>query len=64
MEQENQRLEEEIIRMQLARGRRHDNEGWRVLTYKRRGPLLSAVRNELKITGAVRVPRGLIVLPP
>uniref|UniRef100_A0A671Y3M0 Coiled-coil domain containing 17 n=1 Tax=Sparus aurata TaxID=8175 RepID=A0A671Y3M0_SPAAU len=26
VEQENQRLEEEILRMQLARGRRHDNE--------------------------------------
>lgn len=64
MEQENQRLEEEILRMQLAGGRRHDSGGWRVLTNKRRGSLLSARGNEIKINGAVQIPRGLIVLLP
>lgn len=30
VEQENQRLEEEILRIQIARDRRHNYEGWRV----------------------------------
>lgn len=30
VEQENQKLEEEILRIQLARGRQHNYEGWRV----------------------------------
>ncbi|XP_050933215.1 coiled-coil domain-containing protein 17 [Lates calcarifer] len=34
LEQENQRLEEEILRIQLARERNHDYEGWTVFVIK------------------------------